>query len=483
MNKVLNKYRKMSVTSKASIWFLFCNLFQKGISTITVPFFTRLLSPTEYGTYSLYLSWFNILTIITSLNIYYGSFYNALNRIKDKSGRDQYVSSMQGLTITLTMILVILFFPFQDFWSGVLGLDKIVIWMLLFELLAEPAVQFWLSRQRFDFKYKSAVIITALKCILNPVLGLILVCITKYGRDTLRIFSVVLAEIIVAGSIMAIQFIRGKSFFSKKNWKFALNFNIPLLPHHLSAVLLNQADRVMIESFDSRDKVAIYSVAYNIGLLIQLFTNAINNTLNPWTYDKLNKKDYAGIKKTTNMLLLLIAGAIICMLFFVPEAVFIFGGEEYYEAIYVVPPVACSVFFIFMYNIFAIPQMYFEKQKMMSVISVSAALLNILLNYIFINLFGYLAAGYTTLVCYVLYSMGHLILVRRVCKIKLNGAELYDLRVIFSLSLLIVICSVLFDYVYSVTPFVRYGLFAVIFIIIISKRKKITGLIKSLKAR
>ena len=52
--------------------------------------------------------------------------------------------------------------------------------------------------------------------------------------------------------------------------------------------------------------------------------------------------------------------------FFVPELVKIFGSEEYYSAIYVVPPVAASVYFIFLYNIFAIPQMYYEKQKFMS---------------------------------------------------------------------------------------------------------------------
>lgn len=200
-----------------------------------------------------------------------------------------------------------------------LGLDKLVIWMLLLELLVEPAVQFWLSRQRFDFKYRPAVIITSLKCILNPVLGLILVSINTSGRDTLRIFSVVLAELIIAGTLLVIQFIRGKQFFSKQHWKFALGFNIPLLPHHLSGVLLNQVDRVMIEIFDQRDKVGIYSVAYNIGLLIQLFTNALNSTLNPWTYDKLNKKDYKSIKKTTSMLLVLISTAIMCMLFLFPN--------------------------------------------------------------------------------------------------------------------------------------------------------------------
>ena len=66
LDRMIERYHKMNVTAKASIWFVFCSLMQKGISTITVPIFTRLMSTEEYGVYSLYLSWFSILTIFTS---------------------------------------------------------------------------------------------------------------------------------------------------------------------------------------------------------------------------------------------------------------------------------------------------------------------------------------------------------------------------------------------------------------------------------
>lgn len=94
LNKIKKFYNNMSIATKAALWFVFCNIMQKGISTITVPLFTRLLTTAEYGTYSLYISWFNILTIVTSLNLYYGVFNNALNRIRDKCERDKYVSSI-----------------------------------------------------------------------------------------------------------------------------------------------------------------------------------------------------------------------------------------------------------------------------------------------------------------------------------------------------------------------------------------------------
>ncbi len=62
-----------------------------------------------------------------------------------------------------------------------------------------------------------------------------------------------------------------------------------------------------------------------------------------------------------------------------------------------------SVFFMFLYPLFANIEFYYEKTKFVMVASCSGALLNILLNYIFIGLYGYYAAGYTTLICYMVF--------------------------------------------------------------------------------
>lgn len=482
MGKLIQKYKNLSIMAKASLWFVFCNLMQKGISVITVPIFTRLLTTEEYGTYSLYISWFNILTIFTSLNLYYGVFNNALNKIQDKTEKNIYVSSMQGLVTVLVLALTVVYLPFRIFWSNLLGLSELVLVLMLVHLWVEPCVQFWLARQRFEFKYKHAVVITIVKSILNPVLGLILVITADYNKSLARILSVVLAEVLVAGSIMVLQFYNGKKFFHKENWKYALGFNVPLLPHYLSMVLLAQADRVMIQRYADVSKVGIYSVAYNIGLLIQLFTNAVNGSLTPWTYDKLNKKDYFSIRRTTNMLLLFLAVGICAMLLFVPEVVAIFAPEKYYEAIYVVPPVACSVFFIFLYNIFAIPQMYYERQTFMSIASTLAAILNIILNYIFITMYGYIAAGYTTVACYLAYSIGHYIFSRRVCMEKIGHMELYDSRTILLISVFLLFSSVGFNFMYQFTV-LRYALFGVIAIVVIIKRKSVISIIHGIRKK
>ena len=142
----IKKYKSISVQARSAIWFSACSILQKGISFIVVPIFTRILTTEQYGTYSLYLSWLQILTIITSLYLYYGVFTNGMN--KYDTDRDRYISSMQGLTLTITAIVFVIFFVTQNAWSDILGLAPHLIFLMFVEMAVTPAHSFWTARLR-----------------------------------------------------------------------------------------------------------------------------------------------------------------------------------------------------------------------------------------------------------------------------------------------------------------------------------------------
>ena len=64
ISKYLNKYKSMPVGAKAAAWYTICNLLQKGIMFIVVPIYTRMLTTSEYGTYTIFQSWKDIIIII-----------------------------------------------------------------------------------------------------------------------------------------------------------------------------------------------------------------------------------------------------------------------------------------------------------------------------------------------------------------------------------------------------------------------------------
>lgn len=475
----IKKYKSISVQARAAIWFSACSILQKGISFIVVPIFTRILTTEQYGTYSLYLSWLQILTIITSLYLYYGVFTNGMN--KYDTDRDRYISSMQGLTLTITAIVFVIFFVTQNAWSDILGLAPHLIFLMFVEMAVTPALSFWSGRQRFEYKYRKLVIVTLCKSIVNPILGLIMVSLAE-DKATARILSVVIVEVCFCGVIMIYQFLKGKCWIDKKYWKFALGMAIPLLPHYLSGMILNKGDQIMISKMVSTSAVAFYSVAYNIGMLVQIFTNAISNSFTPWIYQRIKADKYEKIPETINFLMLLVAAISLGLMLLSPELVLLFGSSGYASAAYVIPPVAASVFFIFLYNILATPQFYFEKTSFLMVSSILAAVVNLGLNFIFIKQYGYVAAGYTTLVCYVLYSIGHAIVSRKVMKKFIPDKTLFDYKCVVGLSVLVILagvgCNFLFDY-----KIVRYGLLVVFGIAAFVKRELLMSSIIGLKKK
>ena len=59
---------------------------------------------------------------------------------------------------------------------------------------------------------------------------------------------------------------------------------------------------------------------------------------------------------------------------------------------------------------------YFEKNKAIMFASIVSAIMNVILNGIFIKKYGFVAAGYTTLICYFLYSVFHYYFMKKICK-------------------------------------------------------------------
>ena len=57
---------------KASMYYLIGNLFNKGMSFLTVPIFTRILSTYDYGLVTTYNSWIGIISMILGFALHMG---------------------------------------------------------------------------------------------------------------------------------------------------------------------------------------------------------------------------------------------------------------------------------------------------------------------------------------------------------------------------------------------------------------------------
>ena len=474
ISKLTSKYNSLPVQVKASLWFLICSFLQKGISVISTPIFTRLMTTTEFGNYNVFNSWLEIIAIFVSFNLSYGVYVQGLVKFSDDN--KIFSSTMQGLSLTLCSAWTVIYLLFREFWNGLFSLTTVQMLCMLVMIWTTAAFQFWSADQRWKLKYRMLVMITLLVSFLKPALGVALVIFAD-DKVTARIFAIALVQVIGYTWAFFVQMKRGKKFFSKNYWLYSLKFNLPLIPHYLSQIVLTSSDRIMISRMVGESEAGIYSLAYSVSMIMTLFNIALNQTLNPWIYTKIKEKRVGDIAGVAYSSLAVVGMVNLLLIVLAPEAIAIFAPPKYAEAIWIVPPVALSCYATYLYDLFAKFQFYFEKTVFIMVASVFCAILNVALNFVFIGLFGYIAAGYTTLFCYIVFVFGHYFFMRRVCRQYLDGARVYDLRILVGMSLGFMAAGMLMLFTYNYT-FIRYGIVAAALIALIIKRKSVIAMVK-----
>lgn len=477
VKKSIKKYSYLSTPVKASLWFTVCSFMQKGIILLTTPIFTRLLTTEQFGTYSIYQSWINVILILATLKLSTGVFNNGMVRYRED--RSLFISSLQGLTSLTTCALLILYFVDVGFWNRLLGLNTFCVVTMFLEIFFSSAFLLWSAGQRYVYRYKTLVALTLVMSAGTIVLGIAFVVSTNYKAEA-RIISYAVIQICV-GLVLYIHNIKkGKKLFVPRYWKYALRFNLPLIPHYLSLMVLQQADRIMIAQMAGKGQAAVYAVAYNISTLMSLVVTAINSSLIPYIYEKLNAHNYADLKKAANALLTIVGCGCVFVMAFGPEIVKIFATAAYYEAVWIIPPVSLSVYFMFLYPLFGNVELYFEARSMMLIASCLGAALNIILNYLLIPIFGYLVAGYTTLFCYFVFAVLHYLAYKSVLKKNSSVRSLFDMRFILLFSLVMTVSMLIMLLLYKMI-LIRYFTVVILFVIFIFNRKKIMASIMEIK--
>ena len=463
---------------RASFWFLICSFLQKGISTLSTPIFTRIMSTAEYGQYGAFNSWLNVVTVLVTLRLYSGVYTQGLVKFSDD--RAVFSSSLQGLTTSLTLGFTIVYLLFRDFWNGILSLTTVQVLSMLVMIWATAAFNFWAAEQRVRYSYRSLVLVTLIVSVAKPVIGVVFVLHAE-DKVTARILGLVLVELIGYIGLYAAQMRRGKAFYSARFWRYALLFNLPLVPHYLSQTVLSSSDRIMIKRLVGDDQAGFYNLAYQVSSIMTLFNTALTQTLSPWMYQKIKEKRTRDIAPIAYLTLGIIALVNVLLILLAPEAVAVFAPKRYAEAIYVIPPVAMGCYFMYSYDLFAKHAFYYEKTGFVMAASVFGAALNIVLNYIFIRIYGYIAAGYTTLVCYLVYSAGHYMFMRRICRTHCDGVYPYDTRVIAGISLAFMAVSFAMLLTYP-HPLVRYAIVALIAAACVVERRRIAQIVRRIGA-
>lgn len=476
-NKIKEIYSSLSITKKAIIWFTLATIIQNAILFLVTPLYTRILTDEQYGVFSVYQSWQQIISIIAIL---------ALDRcitvgfIKFKENRKEFLSSVQALMTVLVMLFVIIIVIFGDFFEKLINLPMYIIIAMFIVALMNNTLANWSWYQRYTYSYKKLALVTILSTIIIQVMSVLAIIYLPFeNKGNVLVMSMAVGKLILYGIIYISVYINGNMFFRKEYWKFALKYSIAIVPHALAQIVLNSSDRIMIDKICGRADAAYYGVTYSAAMVLNIIMNSINSAVQPWFFDKIRQKDFESIKKQTNILLIISAALSIGVSLFAPEILKIMAPSSYSNALWVFPSVAGSIFFYSMYLYFSNFESYYEKPVYFSIATTIGAIVNIVLNLIFIPKFGFVVAGYTTLICYMLFAIMHYIFMKKICSEKLNNIKVFDSRFIIKLSIIVIVLIIIVTILYNFI-IIRYLLVIMCIIIILIKHELIIGELKKL---
>lgn len=448
MTELLKRIKTMSESKKSGIAYTFSALVTKGLVFLTIPIFTRIMPSAEIGRINLYNSWFSLVSIFSTLSLTSGGYQLALKEFD--GDKDKYESSVYSLTILVTVVVTLLYALNPGFWENLFGLSRNFMIMLIVGLLVTPAQDFWMARQRYDYRYKMSSCLTLLSTFGAVVVSVaaVLNC-RKDESGWIRLLANNLVMYGVALLLGLYILIKGKCFFKKEYWIFSLSLSLPLVGHSIAKQILDVSDRIMINQYIGSSAVGIYGTLYSVSSISLIAWNAINGAYVPYLFKNIdNCNEHNNIRKSSSLLLTLYTFIAFLMILMAPEIVRIMATQEYYEAVYIMPPIAMGVALTAVSNMYSNILIFYKKTKVIMLASGTAAVVNVVLNAIFIPKFGYQAAAYTTLAAYIIMALIESVVATICYKENMKTKMIYDNKLIFALCMGTVLLSFIALFLY-----------------------------------
>lgn len=443
---------------------MFGNLFNKAIAFITVPVFTRILSTEEYGIVSTYSSYVSLLSVIVGLSLG-NSIRNAF--VDYKEDLKGYLSSVFTLSFLNFMIVLFVSIGIN---LGISFISMPLLIMCLIEsfssfIINSIIIKYMMEEESFK---RTILLVTPNLC--AAILSIIFILNMNTYKEYGRIIPMFLVTTLFGLTILFVSIIQGRTFIKLEYWRYALNISIPLIFHGLSVNILSTSDRMILTAVNSASETGIYSVVYNFGMIATVITSSIESVWIPFFTRKMISNSKQSINTSAKLYIELCTIVFCGILVIGPEILIIFASEKYYSGIRVIAPIVLASYFQYMYSLAVDTEYYYKRTRIIATNTLIAALINLLLNIIFIPLGGALAAAFTTVIAYFVSFLLHY----RYCRMIDN--ELFPLST-FLMPLLIIVIFTMFQYITLYNGMVRWilgSLFVILYIIFIFLKDKQT---------
>jgi len=368
---------------KNSFIYIVPNVIGLAIPFFLLPVLTRYLTPSDYGIISIFRILVAMFVVFVGLNMRGAIFVNFFKI--NKENLREYIGNVIFITFIsfiLTFIIIYILkkplshlFKFPENWL------PIVVIVALAQSIFTLALTLWQVEQ----KALPYGLFQILQTIINVSLSLFFVVALGW-RWQGRLYGIIITYV-VFGII---------SFFviyKRRYIKFSFNKNYMGI------------DRIFINSMVSISATGIYTVGYQIGMIISLLVSSFNKAWSPFLFEKLKEDNFLTKIKIVKFTYLYSAGIIIMALalsFIAPYFLRFFVHKSFYSAYKYVLWIALGYAATGMYYMVTNYIIYAKKTYILAWITFFSACINIILNYFMIKANGAIGAAQATTITFFL---------------------------------------------------------------------------------
>jgi len=435
-----NKYQQLG---KNTILMLISNFSSKFLVFLLLPLYTYCLTTTEYGVSDLIFTTVNLLYPLLTLLMTEAILRFALD--KNSSLDNKNIFTISCFISGIGFIILVFLSPIL---ANILEIPSYTFYFLIYYLATIIYLLFSQFAKGIG-AVKEFAISGVLNTFLTIIFNIIFLVIFKLGIVG-YILSYVLGMLI--SSLYLFIKLKYKDYLlslkemDKIKLKEMVKYSLPMIPNSISWWISNSSDKYILSYFCNFAITGIYSVSYKIPTLLTTFSSVFVGSWQLSAVDEFGSEENIKFHKEvySNYSAIVIFGVAWLILFSKIISKILFASE-YFDAW----QPACILLFAFLFNTLSsfLGTIYTSAKKTMYLFlsTLIAALVNIVLNILFIPKYGMNGAAFATLVSYFIVWLFRLINTKKIINMNLNVKK--DVISYFLITVEIIMMELAFSYV------------------------------------
>ena len=401
----------LKTLSKDTLIYGFGKVAQKFIGFLLIPFYTRALSPEEYGVLDSIGTFVFLITTFLNMGLdSASSFYFFTGKSKEEKGQILFTTFVLRL-ITIIPSMILSFF--SEIISDKIFGTKDYYWVVFISCMIMPATVILSDQEniyrffREPWKYN---ILTIIKTVSSALLGILFVVFLKYGVNGVQLASFATYLIVIIYSYV---------FFTRKkyNFKFSfywakqmLKFGFPLVWAGIATWVYMSSNRFFLLKYKDLTEIGYYSIGNIFSQPISLISMAFQMSFGVLFYQVYNEETNTDkteskklVSRTVEFFILITVPIAVFLSVFGKEILNLATTKDYVNGIFVIPFLAFSLIFAQCLQMTDVGISISKKTWHFTWIIGVTAIANVILNILVIPSYGYIGAAATTMIANLIY--------------------------------------------------------------------------------